>query len=292
MLFASYQFNISNSSVVVTTGLLWLATVVLFGIRRPAAAILAGIVSAASPVILSSGFHISFASFLSWNGTTSAEIPAILFGLGAVQLARYPDGAISYSAAQNYARRMKRKAKLAAARGVPESELAAVVQEEAAIDAAEAQRLRQHLLEEGAVHAAGDGADLGADAEANAVLAVRGLQAGYDEVEVLHGVDLSVRAGEITALLGANGSGKSTLCSAISGLVAARAGTITLDGADISRESAYLRARRGVLVTPEARGIFPGLSVDENLALRLAAAIQVGLSNARVGKLTPTPTFT
>ena len=101
--FASYQLNISNSSVVVETSLLWLATVVLFGIRRPAAAILAGIVSAASPVVLSSGFHISFASFLSWNGTASAEIPAILFGLGAVQLARYPDGVISYSAAQNYA---------------------------------------------------------------------------------------------------------------------------------------------------------------------------------------------
>ena len=92
VMYASYQQSITNLSVTVVTGLLWLATVVLFGIRRPAAAVLAGIVSAASPVVFSSGFHFpSFLpSFLNWNGTTSAEIPAILFGLGAVQLARRP----------------------------------------------------------------------------------------------------------------------------------------------------------------------------------------------------------
>ena len=251
--YASYQESITNESIFVTTGLLWLATVVLFGIRRPAAAVLAGVVSAASPVLLGSGFHFpSFLpSFLSWNGTTSAEIPAILFGLGAVQLSRNPDGVISITAAQNYARRMKRKARLAAALTAPDATIAAVVKEH----------------EVPAV--AGDGA---AAADTEAALVVRGLHAGYEAVEVLHGIDLVVRAGEITALLGANGSGKTTLCSTISGLVSVRAGSISLYGDDVTNEPAHKRARKGVLVAPESRGIFPGLSVDENLMLRLSSA--------------------
>jgi ABC-type branched-subunit amino acid transport system ATPase component/ABC-type branched-subunit amino acid transport system permease subunit len=275
VLFASYQFNISNSSVVVTTSLLWLATVVLFGIRRPAAAILAGIVSAASPVIFNSGFHISFASFLSWNGTTSSEIPAILFGLGAVQLARYPDGVISYSAAQNYARRMKRKAKRAAALHVPVSEIAAIREDEEAAVVAETARQRRDLVTQGVVHET-SGSSPGSDAEPGAALVVQGLHAGYDDIEVLHGIDVSVRAGEITALLGANGSGKTTLCSTISGIVSVRAGSITVDGVDASHWPAHRRARAGVLVAPESRGVFPGLTVEENLTLRLTDAAARG----------------
>jgi ABC-type branched-subunit amino acid transport system ATPase component len=102
------------------------------------------------------------------------------------------------------------------------------------------------------------------------VLVVRGLHAGYEAVEVLHGIDLVVRAGEITALLGANGSGKTTLCSTISGLVPVRAGSISLYGDDVSKDASFQRARKGVLVAPESRGIFPGLSVEENLMLRLS----------------------
>jgi len=267
--FASYQFNISNSSVVVETSLLWLATVVLFGIRRPAAAILAGIVSAASPIIFNSGFHISFADFLSWNGTPSAEIPAILFGLGAVQLARYPDGVISITSAQNYARRMKRRAKRAAALHVPVSEIAAVVEREDAATLAEAERQRRALVTCGVVHETA--ADTAAT-ERPAALVVHNLRAGYDDVEVLHGIDLSLHGGMITALLGANGSGKTTLCSAISGLVPVGSGSITFDEADASTWLPHRRARAGVLVAPESRGVFPGLTVDENLTIRLPSA--------------------
>ncbi len=279
VLYASYQQSVTNLSVTVTTGLLWLATVVLFGIRRPAAAVLAGIVSAASPVIFQSGIHFPdfLPSFLNWDGTTSTAIPAILFGLGAVQLARYPDGVLSISAAQNYARRMKRTARRAAAAGVPESMIAAVVQEEEIAAAAEAERHGRELVAEGAVHtrqhtAASDG---------NAVLVVEGLRAGYEAVEVLHGIDLTVRAGEITTLLGANGSGKTTLCSTISGLVPVRGGTIKLYGADVSAQQPHERARSGVLVAPESRGIFPGLSVEENLMLRLRDEEQRGEVYAR-----------
>ncbi len=269
VLYASFQQSITNLSVTVVTGLLWLATVVLFGIRRPGAAVVAGIVSAASPVLLQSGFHMSYLpSFFSWNGTASAEIPAILFGLGAVQLARNPDGVISITAAQNYARRMKRKAKRAAALGVPASTIEAVVREEDRADAAATERQRQELVARGAV----GGDSTRATPTGEALLVLQGIHAGYDDVEVLHGVDLSVYAGTITALLGPNGSGKTTLCSTISGLVPLRGGSIMVHGTDVSRQAPYRRARGGVLVAPESRGIFPGLTVEENLVLRLPGA--------------------
>jgi ABC-type branched-subunit amino acid transport system ATPase component len=129
---------------------------------------------------------------------------------------------------------------------------------------AEAERHERDLVASGALRSSSEQVDF-----SGAALAVRSLHAGYGEVEVLHGVDLVVRGGEITALLGANGSGKSTLCSTISGLVEVRQGSIELNDRDISRMAAHQRARNGVLVAPEARGIFPGLTVEENLILRL-----------------------
>ena len=94
----------------------------------------------------------------------------------------------------------------------------------------------------------------------------------YGDVEVLHGIDLSVATGQITGLFGVNGSGKSTLCSAVAGLVPALGGSITLDGEDITHMPAHRRVGQGVLVAPESRGVFPGLTVEENLMLRLDAA--------------------
>jgi ABC-type branched-subunit amino acid transport system ATPase component len=168
---------------------------------------------------------------------------------------------------QNYARRMKRKARRAAELGVPVDTIDAVTQEEELAALAEAEQHARAMLTEGAVHSVGDLPD---EVPADAVLVVRGLHAGYEAVEVLHGIDLVVRAGEITALLGANGSGKTTLCSTISGLVPVRAGSISLYGDDVSKDASFQRARKGVLVAPESRGIFPGLSVEENLMLRLS----------------------
>ena len=273
VLYTSYQGSVNNLTVTAQIGLLWLATVVLFGIRRPAAVIWAGIASAMTPVIFGSGIHFPevFPDFLqlNWGGTTSTEIPSILFGLGAVQLARNPDGFVSITSMQNYRRRMRKKAKRAAELGVPESTTATVVQEEEKMAVAEAERHARELVAEGALLSRGDNV---MDVPDDAVLVVRGLHAGYEAVEVLHGIDLVVRAGEITALLGANGSGKTTLCSTISGLVPVREGSITLYGDDVSNQAPYQRARSGVLVAPESRGIFPGLSVEENLILRLTSA--------------------
>lgn len=276
--YASFQASVSNATFPATDdGLLWLATVVLFGIRRPAAAVLAGIGSTAFTVILQSGFHwwSWVPTWLSWNGTKSTEIPLILFGLGAVFLSRDPDGFISKTAAQNQARRMRRAARKAAAAAgepaVPAAASAGAVEAVLAEQAEIAAQVEEHgagLLAAGAVRSAGAEGD-GTLPPAEAVLAITGLHVSYGDVEVLHGVDLMLATGKITGLFGANGSGKSTLCSTISGLVAATSGSIVLDGADIARVPAYARISRGVLVAPESRGIFPGLTVEENLALLL-----------------------
>jgi ABC-type branched-subunit amino acid transport system ATPase component/ABC-type branched-subunit amino acid transport system permease subunit len=265
VMYASFQQSVTNQTTLATDGLLWLATVVLFGIRRPAAAALAGIVAAASPVLLRSGFHWPsyIPSFLSWNGTSSSFIPAILFGIGAVQLARDPDGILAIAAAQNHARRMKR----AARRSAGPSTIESIIDDEAVAIVAETQRHERELVAAGAIRA--HLAPATETPEDAATLALRQVHAGYGDAEVLHGIDLAVRAGEITALLGANGSGKSTLCSTISGLVPAAGGSILLNGNDITSLGAHRRARSGILVAPESRGIFPGLSVEENLMLRL-----------------------
>ena len=100
-----------------------------------------------------------------------------------------------------------------------------------------------------------------------ALLAVQGLRAGYGETEVLRGVDLDVRSGEIVAVLGSHGVGKSTLNRAISGVVPARAGTIRFEGQPIERERPAAIVARGLIHVPEGRRIFPNLTVRENLDL-------------------------
>ncbi len=106
---------------------------------------------------------------------------------------------------------------------------------------------------------------------APALLQVRGLRAGYDGVEVLHGIDFDVHAGSIVAVLGPNGAGKTTLCSAITGLVATDSGTVILDGVELHGLPAHKRSRAGLVLAPESRGVFAGLSVEENLRLVLDA---------------------
>ena len=98
--------------------------------------------------------------------------------------------------------------------------------------------------------------------------------AGYGEVEVLHGVDLAVEKGQVVTLLGANGAGKSTLCAVAAGLLAPTSGRVWLNGVDVTDEPAFRRARRDLVLAPEARGIFPGLSVDENLSLSLRSTAE------------------
>ena len=98
-------------------------------------------------------------------------------------------------------------------------------------------------------------------------LRVRGLRAGYGPVEVLHGVDLDLPAGRVTAILGSNGAGKTTLLRTIAGLQRAGGGHVTWRGVDITRRPAYRRARNGLLLVPDDRGVFAELTVEENLSL-------------------------
>src|SRR5207244_3100113 len=107
-----------------------------------------------------------------------------------------------------------------------------------------------------------------------AILVLDAIHAGYGDAEVLHDIGLALSPGSVTALLGANGSGKSTLCRTISGLITPSSGTMALRGVDVTRQAAPARARDGVIVVPESRGIFPGLTVDENLSVRLRSAAQ------------------
>jgi ABC-type branched-subunit amino acid transport system ATPase component len=100
-----------------------------------------------------------------------------------------------------------------------------------------------------------------------ALLELRGVVAGYDDVEVLRGVSLAVRAGEIVCIIGANGAGKSTLLRTVFGMVPPRAGAISFAGEDIARRSSLEVLRRGIGYVPQGRCNFPAMSVEENLEM-------------------------
>lgn len=101
----------------------------------------------------------------------------------------------------------------------------------------------------------------------SSVLEIQDLHAGYGDLEVLHGVNLSVEDGDVVSVVGANGAGKSTLLGAISGLVPATRGSIIVDGVDITKIPAHRVIRHGVTLVPEGRKLFPFLTVEENLKL-------------------------
>ncbi len=99
------------------------------------------------------------------------------------------------------------------------------------------------------------------------ILDARGVQAWYGSSHVLQGIDLQIGRGETVGLLGRNGMGKSTLIRSLLGHVAQREGRIDLFGQDMSRARPHQVARLGVAYVPEGRGIFPNLSVRENLVM-------------------------
>jgi branched-chain amino acid transport system ATP-binding protein len=113
------------------------------------------------------------------------------------------------------------------------------------------------------------------------LLELRGVCAGYGGIEVLHGVDLSVPQGAVVALLGPNGAGKSTTVKVVSGLLRPTAGEIRLAGHEVTGASCNELARLGVCTIPEGRGIFPNLSVRENLWM----ATQAGADLDRVEEI-------
>ncbi len=99
------------------------------------------------------------------------------------------------------------------------------------------------------------------------MLTVRDLRVSYGGIEVVHGINLDVAAGECVALIGANGAGKSSTLKAICGLVPASRGSITFEGQDITRASGHAIVRAGITMCPEGRQVFPQMSVIQNLRM-------------------------
>jgi branched-chain amino acid transport system ATP-binding protein len=102
---------------------------------------------------------------------------------------------------------------------------------------------------------------------ADLLLEVEGIEAGYDDVQVLWGISLSVAAGGVTALLGANGAGKTTTLRAITGSLKPRGGRVRLRGEDVTRLPPHAKAARGLVLVPEGRQLFSAMTVEENLEM-------------------------
>jgi branched-chain amino acid transport system ATP-binding protein len=97
------------------------------------------------------------------------------------------------------------------------------------------------------------------------LLEIKDMKVAYGRIEALHGISLSVEDGELVTLIGANGAGKTTTMRAISGIRPLSHGSIIFDGQDITRLRAFKRVIEGIVQAPEGRGVFPGMTVQENL---------------------------
>ncbi|MEQ9152588.1 MAG: ABC transporter ATP-binding protein [Parvibaculum sp.] len=117
------------------------------------------------------------------------------------------------------------------------------------------------------------------------LLDVRNLDVAYGKLQVLFDVSLELEAGKILAVLGHNGAGKSTLPKAIYGLVPVRGGTIRLDGKEVTHTPPAEKVRAGMYLVPQGHGVFPGLSVEENLFLGAYALADDRLAKERLGEV-------
>ncbi len=99
------------------------------------------------------------------------------------------------------------------------------------------------------------------------MLALEGVDTHYGRVQILHGLNLEAREGEITAIIGPNGAGKSTALKALAGLVPCNAGRILYRGEDITHAAPEQRVQDGICFLPQGRAVFPSLSVEENLRM-------------------------
>lgn len=298
VLYASYNTRITATDFTAMTGLVWLAVVVAAGVRRPQFAVVAGLVFAVVPHLM--------ATYV----TESAHLPVILFGLAGLALANDPDGYCAALPSRRAARRAaargpvreavpREAAPRGSVRGAVLRPLPSPRPGTGPLTPGEQDRGQGARSPEGAGFAPRGGAAGPLDpasrrapgptdpsiAESrsaapgphrgpgNAALALElnGIHAGYGGAPVLHGVDLGVGAGETVVLLGPNGAGKSTLCRVAAGLLRPTEGLVRVRAEDAGRDTAVARARRGVRLAPEGRGIFAGLSIEENLALQLPA---------------------
>ena len=99
------------------------------------------------------------------------------------------------------------------------------------------------------------------------MLEVSGLAVAYGGINAVKGIDLAVARGELVTLIGANGAGKTTTLKALAGLLAPAGGRVTYEGADITGVPAHALVGRGLALVPEGRGVFPRLTIEENLLM-------------------------
>ncbi|MFD9367209.1 ATP-binding cassette domain-containing protein [Streptomyces sp. NPDC060020] len=290
VLYASYNTRITATDFTALTGLVWLAVVVAAGVRRPQYAVVAGLVFAVAPRVL--------ADYV----TASAHLPVILFGLAGLALANDPDG---YCAAVPV-RLAKRRAVGPAGGSSPTPPLpetgapprtpsgapppdpppATAGGAPSASNAGGAEfALRANQPRQADGRSRNPASPAFEARGAGPALALRGVCAGYDGGLVLHGVDLAVRKGEILAVLGPNGAGKSTACRVAAGQLPVTGGAVFVRGRDATRDGPVRRSRAGVLLAPEGRGIFPALTIEENLALYLTEAAARAAVYARFPRL-------
>jgi len=104
--------------------------------------------------------------------------------------------------------------------------------------------------------------------ENTTALSLKGITSGYGTTTIVRNIDLNIKAGSVTALLGPNGAGKSTLLKTMSGLIRPMSGSVMIDGHDVSSLAPNKRANLGLCHIPEGRGIFPSMTVKENLELQ------------------------
>ncbi|MEV2230321.1 ATP-binding cassette domain-containing protein [Streptomyces phaeochromogenes] len=289
VMYASYNTRVTATDFTAMTGLIWLAVVVAAGLRRPQFAVVAGLVYALVPHLVSDYV------------TESVHLPVILFGLAGLALANDPDGYCAAVSVRVHRRRLGRgvpagggagtwmgtgtEAGTGAATGVTGAESeAASGATGGTVGTPSGSRAEVFRAPSGSP-TGGSGAPSGdpngvaetgvpsavppSPTEPTPALELRAVRAGYDGAPVLHGVDLAVHPGEIVALLGPNGAGKSTTCRVAAGLVGPLGGQVYVAGRDATREGAVRRSRAGVVLAPEGRGIFPALTIEENLALYL-----------------------
>ncbi|MEU6673176.1 ATP-binding cassette domain-containing protein [Streptomyces sp. NPDC046925] len=242
VMYASFNTRITATDFTAMTGLVWLAVVVAAGVRRPQFAVVAGLVFAIVPHLI--------ADYV----TESVQLPVILFGLAGLALANDPDG---YCAAVSVRMHRRRVAGVAARGGPPARSPGEIEDGLAGAGDRRPPVAAEPIPGRGGIE------------ERTPALALRDVHAGYDGTPVLHGVTLTVRPGEILALLGPNGAGKSTTCRAAAGLITPADGEIRVAGQDATRTGPVHRSRAGVVLAPEGRGIFPSLTIEENLALHL-----------------------
>ena len=99
------------------------------------------------------------------------------------------------------------------------------------------------------------------------ILKLKGVHVGYGGIKAVKGIDLEVNAGELVTLIGANGAGKTTTLKAIVGLLRPTQGTIEYDGQSIADDRPHQIAGKGLVLVPEGRGVFPSLTIEENLQM-------------------------